>query len=64
MTTTRTSKLWPRPVRNMIRSHKLNNYGWACFGAVMSKDRSEFWIKRSNWIYNLVHHGIKFKGTK
>lgn len=65
MNTKRTSKYWPKLIRNMIRIHRLNNYGWGCFsGIIYEKDRSGFWIKRSNWIYNFINHGTLFSGRK
>jgi hypothetical protein len=49
---------------NFVRVSKFNNRGWAYFGKVlMSPQRAAFNIKRSNWIYNLMDSGIKFKGT-
>ena len=66
----RTSKLWPKFIRNQIRLARLDNYGWGCLGrairnTIADNERGvDFWIKRSNWIYNFTRHGIMFKGTK
>lgn len=63
-----TSKSIPKILRNFIRIRRFDRYGWACFGVLLSKavrgEPIDFWLKRSNWIYNFVNHKVMFKGSK
>lgn len=61
----RTGKQWPKVIRNIIRINRLNRYGWGCFGMILcTRERADFWVKRSNWVYNFINHGVMFKGVK
>jgi hypothetical protein len=52
-----------RWLRKWKQARRLNDYGWACAGrAVYGSDRNSFYIKRSNWIFNLLNGHGSFKG--
>lgn len=54
----------PKFIRKIIQRKRINDIGWSCFGKVWLRNpRTDFYIKRSNWCYNIVNHGIAFKGT-
>jgi hypothetical protein len=60
MITKPVSKMFPRFIRNIIRAHRFYKYGWVCLGRAFHTrdDVQEFWVRRSNRVYNFVRFGI------
>lgn len=53
-----------RFVRKWKQARRLNDYGWACAGrGIFGSERNAFYIKRSNWIWNLLNGNGPFKGN-
>jgi hypothetical protein len=65
---------------NIFRVKRFYNRGWGCLGEIIyangglfgdalgkcpdAQRRAKFYVKRSNWIWNLCNKGVMFKGTK